>query len=163
MTDIEDRPNWNQALVASLVMFVIAVVATVVAAAADGVPKQLIVALICLAGTITASAYLTYHIDDSSIDEPCVAQPCPPLEEHAITSVLPLLAPAELRAMDITVDLVHVVCQEIIGRGPTRAADINEFVMHIHCVQQTILSQAAGRAYPDRFRLLGTVIPKEPS
>ena len=70
------------------------------------------------------------------------------------------LTEAEIRAMDITVDLVHVMCQEVIGRGRTRDGDVREFVHHVHCIQQAILSQAAGRAHPDRFRLLGEVIVK---
>ena len=69
-----------------------------------------------------------------------------------------MLTAAELRAMDITVELVGVMSQEVIGRGPTREGDLREFVHHVHCIQQAILSQAAGRAYPDRFRTLGQVI-----
>lgn len=72
-----------------------------------------------------------------------------------------LLTPAELRAMDLTVELVNVMCQEVIGRGPTRAHDVREFVAQVHVIQQAILSQAAGRAYPDRFRTLGEVIATE--
>ncbi len=72
------------------------------------------------------------------------------------------LTAAELRAMDITVDLVNVMCKEVIGRGPTREADVREFVAHIHVIQQAILSQAAGRAYPRIFRTLGEVIERDP-
>lgn len=73
-----------------------------------------------------------------------------------------LLTEPELRALDITVQLVNVVCQEVIGSGPTRDGDVREFVNHVHCIQQAILSQAAGRAYPDRFRTLGQVIEHRP-
>lgn len=69
-----------------------------------------------------------------------------------------MLTPAELRAMDITVDLVNVMCKEVIGHGPTREHDINEFVAQVHIIQQAILSQAAGRAYPFRFRTLGETV-----
>ena len=68
------------------------------------------------------------------------------------------LTDAELRAMDITVELVNVVCGEVIGRGVTRDHDVAEFVDKVHQIQALILSQAAGRAHPDRFRLLGEVI-----
>ena len=71
-----------------------------------------------------------------------------------------MLTPAEMRAMDITVDLVHVMCKEVIGRGPTRDNDVREFVHQVHIIQQAILSQAAGRAYPQRFRTLGEVIER---
>ena len=46
----------------------------------------------------------------------------------------------------------------VVGNGPTRAADLNELVIHIHAIQQAVMSQAAGRTYPREFRLLGEVI-----
>lgn len=66
--------------------------------------------------------------------------------------------PDELEAIALTADLVHIVCIKIIGRGPTRDQDINEFVIKIHGIQQSIMSQAAGRAHPDLLRLLGETI-----
>ena len=72
-----------------------------------------------------------------------------------------MLSDNELRAMEITVELVNVMCKEVIGQGPTRDADVREFVHHVHIIQQAILSQAAGRAYPDRFRLLGETLRPE--
>lgn len=69
--------------------------------------------------------------------------------------VTDLMTPAEHRAMDLTVELVNLICHDIIGHGPTRTGDINELVGDIHAVQRTILKQAAARAYPDRYRLLG--------
>ncbi len=71
------------------------------------------------------------------------------------------LTDAELRAMDITVELVNVMCRDVIGHGPTRDADVREFVAHVHVIQQAILSQSAGRAHPERFRLLGEATPQE--
>ena len=71
-----------------------------------------------------------------------------------------MLTPAEMRALDITVDLLHLICKEVIGRGPTRDNDVREFVRHVRIIQQAILSQAAGRAYPQRFRTLGEVIER---
>jgi hypothetical protein len=47
----------------------------------------------------------------------------------------------------------------IVGDGKTRAADLNELIAHVHAIQQAVMSQAAGRAYPDHFRLLGEVLP----
>lgn len=66
-----------------------------------------------------------------------------------------LLTAAEHKAMDLTVELVNLVCGEVIGDGATRAADRREFGAAVHVIQQMILSQAAARAYPDRYRLLG--------
>jgi hypothetical protein len=71
------------------------------------------------------------------------------------------LTSAELAAMDMTVALVNLVCREVIGHGPTRQHDVAEFCAAIHHVQATILSQAAGRAYPDRFRTLGETLSEE--
>jgi hypothetical protein len=53
---------------------------------------------------------------------------------------------------------VHVMCQEVIGRGSTREQDVREFVAQVHVIQQSILAQSAGRAHPDRFRLLGETL-----
>lgn len=72
----------------------------------------------------------------------------------------PLLTEAEHRAMELTVQLVNLLSTEIIGQGRSRAGDINEVVHHIHGIQNMILSQAAGRAYPDRYRLLGETLPE---
>jgi len=45
--------------------------------------------------------------------------------------------------------------KRIIGRGPTGEQDLSEFVIHLHAIQNMILAQAAARAYPDTYRLLG--------
>lgn len=65
------------------------------------------------------------------------------------------LTAAELRFMDLTAELTNLLCGEIIGGGPTRAGDVNEAVGHIHSLQHLVMAQAAARAHPDRFRLLG--------
>lgn len=69
-----------------------------------------------------------------------------------------LLSDAERQAMDLTVQLVNCVAQDVIGHGPTRDADIAEFVGQVHAIQNSILSQAAARAYPTEYRLLGEII-----
>jgi hypothetical protein len=66
-----------------------------------------------------------------------------------------LLSQAEHRAMDLTGELVKLVTAEIVADGPTRIGDLSEFMANIHGIQNMILAQAAGRAYPDRYRLLG--------
>lgn len=70
-------------------------------------------------------------------------------------SSMGLLSRAEHRAMDLTVELVKLVTAEIVADGPTRVGDLSEFVANIHGIQNMILAQAAARAYPDRYRLLG--------
>lgn len=46
----------------------------------------------------------------------------------------------------------------VIGDGPSRDGDVTEAVFHVHALQNMILAQAAARAYPDEFRLLGGVV-----
>ena len=66
-----------------------------------------------------------------------------------------LLTDAEHRAMDLTVDLWNLIAREIVGHGPARAGDLAEMCSDVHGIQERILAQAAARAYPDRYRLLG--------
>jgi len=63
----------------------------------------------------------------------------------------------ELHALDLTAQLANAFGR-IVGDGRTRQADLHEAVQHIHALQHAIMSQAAARAYPERFRLLGGVI-----
>lgn len=42
------------------------------------------------------------------------------------------------------------------GAGPNVGNDWAEAAMRIHGIQHTIMAQAAARAYPDEFRLLGS-------
>jgi hypothetical protein len=74
-----------------------------------------------------------------------------------------LMTPAEHRAMELTAELYNLICNEIIGRGPSRAGDVDELVADIHRLQHRILRQAAARAYPDRYRLLGGPPPPGPA
>jgi hypothetical protein len=56
--------------------------------------------------------------------------------------------------MILTAELMRLMAG-ITGNGPTREADLPEAAHRIHGIQHMILAQAAGRAYPDRYRLLG--------
>ena len=51
------------------------------------------------------------------------------------------------------------LCTHVIGNGPSREGDLSEMCAMIHGLQRAVLKQAAARAYPDRYRLLGGVIP----
>jgi hypothetical protein len=51
----------------------------------------------------------------------------------------------------------------IVGRGPTRNPDLAEAAAHIHDLQHFVMAQAAARAYPEEFRLLGAVIERTES
>ena len=70
-----------------------------------------------------------------------------------------LLTPTELQAIQHTAALANLL-HTIIGDDSTREHDMNELVHHIHVIQRYIMSQAAARAYPDTFRLLGERIPE---
>lgn len=43
----------------------------------------------------------------------------------------------------------------IVGSGLCRENDLAELVIPIHTLQRYIMGQAAARAYPDQYRLLG--------
>jgi hypothetical protein len=46
----------------------------------------------------------------------------------------------------------------VVGMGPTRSGDCDEAIHHVHALQRAVMSQAAGRAYPTLFRLLGETV-----
>ncbi len=68
-----------------------------------------------------------------------------------------LLTTAEHEALDLTGRLARAIGTVIGGGGAPAAADFREAVAHIHALQQMIMAQAAARAYPDRYRLLGNL------
>ena len=66
-----------------------------------------------------------------------------------------LLTDAEHRAMAMTADLWNLLVQDVVGRDASREGDLAEIATDIHHIQERILAQAAGRAFPDRYRLMG--------
>jgi hypothetical protein len=84
-----------------------------------------------------------------------------------------LLTPDEHRALELTAEL-SAVLSRIIRAGAQEAiaqphvtremiaaeADRREVTALIHSIQNAILAQAAARAYPDRYRLLGGVLSR---
>lgn len=75
-----------------------------------------------------------------------------------MTAVAELLTLDELRVMDLTTEIANLMTR-VIGDGPTRSGDLNELVRHVHGIQHMVMAQSSARAYPERFRLLGEVIP----
>jgi hypothetical protein len=69
-----------------------------------------------------------------------------------------MLTPNELAAMQMTAELANLVMGLVIADGPTRQQDCAEFAQRVHAIQHTIMAQAAARAYPSEFRLLGGVV-----
>lgn len=72
-----------------------------------------------------------------------------------------LLTAAEQGAVTTAALLVEQLA-EIVADGPSRDADLADAVHHIHAVQRMLLAQAAARAYPDRYRLLGDTLRSSP-
>lgn len=68
-----------------------------------------------------------------------------------------LLTDAERAAVRKAGDLWGDLCK-IVADGPTRDHDLAELVVHIHAIQHAVMAQAAARAYPAEFRLLGSSI-----
>lgn len=66
-----------------------------------------------------------------------------------------LLSDAEHRALQLTADLYNLIANEIVGHDPSRHNDLAEAAYIIHRLQDMLLAQAAARAYPNRYRLLG--------
>ncbi len=69
-----------------------------------------------------------------------------------------LLTPSEIQAVNIANYLYTYIDKEVVADGPTRDDDLAQLRGHIHGIQHAIMSQAAARAYPAEFRLLGDVI-----
>ena len=64
--------------------------------------------------------------------------------------------------MRMTAELFNHMSQNVIGSNEVaRNADMPELAMHIHDLQRMIMSQAACRAFPNQYRLLGEVIQKD--
>jgi hypothetical protein len=68
-----------------------------------------------------------------------------------------LLTDAEHAVIEQAGALWNAVCAAI-PEGPTRSADLGELVVHVHAIQHAVMSNAAARAYPDRYRTLGGTI-----
>lgn len=68
------------------------------------------------------------------------------------------LSLAELRALDLLGEAATAI-REVIGDGPNAAAAWREAADKVHQLQAMVMSQAAARACPGRFRLLGESWP----
>jgi hypothetical protein len=51
---------------------------------------------------------------------------------------------------------------DIVGDDRSRSGDLREILGAVHLIQNTILAQAAGRLYPDQYRLLGETLQDPP-
>lgn len=70
-----------------------------------------------------------------------------------------LLTEAEHEVVELLGKAWNAFIQGVVREdGPTAEHDRAEFLTHIHDAQHAIMAQAAGRAYPNRYRLIGEVI-----
>ncbi len=81
----------------------------------------------------------------------------PPLAAPAGTAEL--LTGDEREAVRQAGLLHQLISKRIIAHGPARDEDITELTTAIHVIQRMVMGQAAARAYPGRYRLLGQVVP----
>ncbi|KLL11570.1 MULTISPECIES: hypothetical protein [Protofrankia] len=74
-----------------------------------------------------------------------------------------LLTAQEKRVVELLAEVAGLL-GEIVGPDePARSGDVAELVHHVHAIQNTVLSQAAARAYPTVYRLLGGSLPTVPA
>jgi hypothetical protein len=66
----------------------------------------------------------------------------------------------EIKAINLAGELAGLLLR-IIGDGMTRTSDTTEAIEHIHVLQRMVMANAAARAYPGMFRLLGETISPE--
>lgn len=71
-----------------------------------------------------------------------------------------LLTPAEHRALEMAGQLFSLIADKVIRSERTGPGDERELLHHIHAIQHMVMAQAAARAYPDRYRLLGDLVPR---
>lgn len=69
-----------------------------------------------------------------------------------------LLTPHEMEAVRQAGLLYNYIAENVVTDGPTREADLTELSTAIHTVQRAVMAQAAARAYPAKFRLLGGTV-----
>jgi hypothetical protein len=68
-----------------------------------------------------------------------------------------VLTPDEHRAIQQAGVLWGTLCA-VVADGPTRTADLAELIVHVHAIQHAVMAQAAARAHPDLYRLLGSTL-----
>lgn len=56
-------------------------------------------------------------------------------------------------------ELWNKLCK-VVGSAAAREGDLAELVRHVHGIQQAVMANAAARAYPDQFRVLGGMVPR---
>ncbi len=65
----------------------------------------------------------------------------------------------EHRVVALLAEATSLFCTRVVAHGPTRDHDVNEWAAQVHVLQNRVMGQAAARAYPQLYRLLGDVVP----
>jgi len=69
------------------------------------------------------------------------------------------LTAAERCAVRLAGELYTLIADDVVAPGTTREDDLAELRSHVHAIQNMVKAQAAGRACPLEFRLLGSTLP----
>lgn len=83
------------------------------------------------------------------------------IDGRELTTSTGLMTDEEHHAMEMSAQLWNYINRHVVIAGHTRDSDLREIMFHIHGIQRALLGQAAARAYPDRYRLLGGQIAGE--
>lgn len=73
----------------------------------------------------------------------------------------PMLTSKEHRIIEILAELANDFSDIMGNHQGACEVDMREVGMHIHALQEKVMAQAASRAYPNLYRLLGEVIENE--
>ena len=104
--------------------------------------------------------YTVDMVIDRASDGAVMNDPDGPAAVARLAGLTVGLTDDEHKAVALTAELWNLLCSNVIGDGPSRAGDIAELCHHIHAIQRAVLAQAGARAYPDLYRLLGSVIKR---
>jgi len=83
------------------------------------------------------------------------------LEHAVVDEPAAWLTPAEQDAMAMTAELWNLIVRDVVGNGASRDQDLAELAAPIHAIQHMVMAQAAARAYPDQYRLVGEVLVRD--
>lgn len=85
----------------------------------------------------------------------------PAAEAPPVLPASALLTDEEREAVRLAGVLYTLIADDVVVGGVTREDDLAELRSHVHAIQNMVKAQAAGRAYPLEFRLLGKTLPDD--
>lgn len=69
-----------------------------------------------------------------------------------------MLTVLEQQVVNDAGELWNKLCR-VVGYGPAREGDLAELIVHVHAIQHAVMANAAARAHPEQYRLLGGAPP----